>query len=340
MHSPYTKDEIMNHSVLMIPAIVSFISVSIIEAADSTNVEEREAMEIGGVVTTDLYGAADNLKDATFEIGTVELGANVNLSKSFVASVVVKAEGNLHNLFIDKAVGQYHLNDGPLTYLFGVYTQNHGLLTTHLISDPSIVANEDFDGAVEINNPALSLNLELKKFSLGAALTVLNFEIDSITKSNNYAGLLNFDVPFMDESLFRLSSILSQEFVDVDLAAEIIFSGLSADLEVYSRFSYESDDQSLSGYFAGLAYSFANDHLEIAARYDGTSTDFFNELDHRIGAGFTVNIIDGIFIATEYSYTRTSDGEHSQELAFEVGFENTLKLPGFQRKTLTQNRSN
>ncbi len=326
--------------MVLIPVIFALICVSEVIAADSTNVEDREAMEIGGVVTTDLYGPAENLKDATFEIGTVELGANVNISRNFVASVVVKAEGNLHDLFIDKAVGQYHLNDGPLTCLFGVYTQNHGLLTTHLISDPSIVAEDDFDGVVELNNPAISLNIDLKKFSLGAAFTILNFEIDSITKSNNYSGLLNFDVPFMDESLFRLSSVLSQKFIDVDLATEIILSGISADLELYSRFPYDKDDQSLSGYFAGLAYSLAGDHLEIAARYDGTSTDFFKELNHRIGAGFTVNIIDGIFIATEYSYTRTSNGEHSQELAFEVGFENTLKLPGFQRKTLTQNRGN
>lgn len=328
----------MNRSLISIPMIIALICVSMIEAADSTNVEEREAMEIGGVVTTDLYGPAENLKDATFEIGLVELGANVNLSKNFIASVVVKAKGNLHDLFIYKAVGQYHLNDGPLTCLFGVYTQNHGLLTTHLISDPSIVVDDKFKGVVELDNPALSLNMDLKKFSFGAAFTVLNFEIDSITKSNNYAGLLNFDVPFMDESLFRLSSVFSQEFIDADLAAEIIFSGISADLEIFSRFSYDKEDLSLSGYFAGLAYSFADDHLEIAARYDGTSTDFFNNLDHRIAAGFTVNIIDGIFFATEYSYTKSSDGEHSQELAFEVGFENKLKLPGFQRKTLTQNR--
>jgi hypothetical protein len=329
----------MYHLLIAIPMIVVQFCISEINASDSTNIEEREAMEVGGVVTVDLYGPADDLKNSTLEIGTVELGANVNLSKNFTASVVVKAEGNLHDLYIDKAVGQYHLKDGPFTWLFGLYTQNHGLLSTHLISDPSLVAEEEFEGVVELNNPALSLNIDFDKFSLGAAFTVLNFEVDSLTKTNDYSGLLNVDIPFMNESLLRLSSLLSQDFIDIDLAAGIIFSGISADIELFCRFPYDSEEKSLSGYLAGLAYSFPGDHLELAIRYDGSSTDFFNDLTHRIGAGFTVNIIDGIFIAAEYGYLQPSEGDGFHELGVEVGFENTLKLPGFQRKTLTQSSS-
>jgi hypothetical protein len=59
-------------------------------------------------------------------------------------------------------------------------------------------------------------------------------------------------------------------------------------------------------------------------------------MDMRMGGGVNIMIKDGIFCALEFAQRRPFEGDAVNEIAFEVGLEQTIQLPGFQRKTLTR----
>ena len=66
--------------------------------------EDKEAMELGGVVTLDAAMDPQDVQATGMEIGDVELSAVVNLSNGLVAAITIKADNNLQNLFVDAAI--------------------------------------------------------------------------------------------------------------------------------------------------------------------------------------------------------------------------------------------
>lgn len=137
----------------------------------------------------------------------------------------------------------------------------------------------------------------------------------------------------MEESLARLSLAFRENIFNLSLGTGLVFGPAMIDLEVHSELISDDDDMMTSGYYTGLAVG-VNDHVELAVRYDGFSIDSFSDLEHRIGVGTTLSLKHGIYCALEYSYDKPYEEDGINEIALQVGLESTLKLPGFQRKTL------
>jgi hypothetical protein len=294
------------------------------QPADTVKAEEKEAMEIGGFVTVDFGGETGRLKQAAFNMGTVELGANVNIKENLKASITLLSENDMSLIGVDQAMATVDL-PGCKTY-FGLHVFNHGLLSTHLISDPLILDR------VELSAPGGTVTCSVNKSTFGLGMTILR--VDTI--SSQYTAVANWDYAVKEESVLRLSALVSNKTTDADLALIMPVGPVSLDGEVYTQLTVQEGGTRASGYMAGIAYGI-NDKLEIAIRNDGISANTFKNMETRIGIGATVNITDEIFCAVEYGHFMPSAGDAVGEIALQVGLESTLKLPGFQRKTLTRN---
>jgi hypothetical protein len=315
---------------------------------DTTIVVEKEAMEIGGLVTVDAAGDPTYKSSASVQVGQVALSANVNIAEGITASITVLAEENMSALSIDQAVVQVAPGEKPFVFLFGQQAFNFGLLTTRLISDPMLIDN------VETQGPGLAANFEWGIFTPGAGITYthtneetartyrINFTdstivaTDSITKpeSDLFTGVINCDITLPNESVARFAARFSGDIIDLTLGTGFSAGPLTFDVELYSQVLTDEDDLT-GGYYAGASWSF-NDLVQAAVRYDGLSENSFNEIIHRIGFGTTISFKHGIFCAAEYSIDDMGSRTPHQEIALQVGLESTIKLPGFQRKTLTR----
>ncbi len=290
--------------------------------------EAPEAMEIGGVVTVDYGGDPQALDEATLEMGTVELGANVNVSDRITASLTLLAEGDMAAIAIDQAMASYESDDIPYSIYFGLHAFNHGLMNTHLISDPLLL------DAVEMVHPGLTAVYTKGASSFGAAFTIIAKDYGDSTAA--HIGILNYDHNFGEESMARLSLNVSEEMAGAGAAAALALSALSIDAEAYTQIMVPDTHTKASGYLLGIAYGL-KDNVEIALRHDGFSEDSFKDMTLRFGAGLTYNITEEIFAAVEYGFLGPSQGKGTHEVALQVGIESNIKLPGFQRKTLTRN---
>lgn len=303
-------------------------------AEDNDSVEVKKAMDIGGLVTLDIYDPVKEMDHPSFEIGSVYLGANLTLSPSVKASVVIAAEGNLEKLWVDQAIGVLAPEGSAWSFSAGQQTLKHGLLTTRLICDPMILDD------VELITPAMTADYTVDGFTCGAALTAIpslkpDFP-DSLGKLD-WSSVLSLDY-YNEESVIqtaRVSSLLTDRKQDLDLALTAAFKSFMLDLEVYSVLNYNQQELA-SGYFAGLSWQ-AAEKLSVAARYDALSSDQFKDADTRICFGAKYDIRDGIFCAVEFERTWLFTGEKEDEINFQLGLENTIKLPGFHRETLTNN---
>ncbi len=308
--------------------------------------EEKEAMKIGGIVTVDLGADPTEMKDVAMEVGKVELSANVNIATSLVASITLVAEGNLSAIRIDGAVAEFAPENKPFSILFGQHGYNHGLLSTHLISDPALL------DIVETAAPGLTVNFAAGSFSPGIAVLFLHEDEESSTEYvlvdstieavtvveseevNLFAGVINLDLSFLEESVARLSCKVHGDVFDLSVGTGIVVGPAAIDAEIFTELT-DGDDAKASGYYAGFAYGITDD-IEAAFRYDGLSEDSFGDIEHRIGVGATFGFKYGIFCAFEYGYAGLGTDEGEQEIALQLGLESALKLPGFHRKTLTR----
>jgi hypothetical protein len=311
--------------------------------------EEKEVMEIGGLVTVDASADLSDIKNTVAEIGAVELSANVNVAEGVVASITLLAESNLSELSIDQALVEIAPENKPFSLIFGQQSYNFGFISTRLISDPSLV------DAVETSGPGLAVNLSAGILSPGLAVTyshnptetekvyTINFsdstvqenEITIAEETNYFKGIVNLDLSILEESTIRIASRFDKSHLGLNAASEIILSKAAIDAEFYSEL-LDDIDPLAGGWYFGLAYDFS-DNFNAGIRYDGYSEDSFTAICHGIGAGATISFKHGIFCALEYHLDDISSGEVVQELALQVGLESTIKLPGFQRKTLTRN---
>lgn len=317
-------------------------------AFGQTPTEEKEAMEIGGVVTLDYGSPVDNFDDQSLEIGTVELSAVVNVNPRIKGFITLLAESNLSEISINQAVGDLTFESIPLEVLFGQQTFNLGLMTTHLISSPlgyDLVGptQPGITGLFALKTVTLGLGvLMLETASTAAPQYVVTTANDTVAleagegeKSRSIGGVINFDYAFLDGSLVRLSSIVSPNNIDLDLACGVGLGNLTIDAEIYSKLAVPRDQTMAGSYSIGLAYDIT-DKINVAIRHDGFSEDQFNDLTMRVGVGTSVKVLGDCFVAFEYGYEAPDDGDAISTIALQVGLESTLKLPGFQRKTLTR----
>lgn len=284
--------------------------------------EQSEAMEIGGAFTLDLASNIDNIDEASFNMGTVELSANVNVAKDIIGSITLLAEENMELICIDGAFASYSSSNNAFSAFGGLHLFNYGLLETHLISDPTML---DF---VETVGPGISVIYSSNNFSYGLGLVIFSSD-DTLSPMAIHTGILNLDYSFSEEELFRLSTKLSKNSIDIDLGISKHVFGACFDIEAFSI--NKKNNNKTSGLSFGTSYPL-KDNLELAFRVDGISSGLFNNLDTYLGLGFTFNITDEIFTAFEFG--NSSEGN---SIAIQFGLESSLKLPGFRRKTLTNN---
>lgn len=316
--------------------------------SDSCTVEEKEAMAIGGLVTVDASSDPTDINAAAAQVGQVALSANVNVAEGVTASITVLAEGNMSALSIDQAVVEVAPEGKPFVFLFGQQAFNFGLLSTRLISDPSIL------DAVSTSGPGLAASVSHGAFTPGLGISYfhgdeekttlykINFAdstvaaADSVTEpaSDLFTGIVNCDIALPNESTVRMAARFSGDIVDISLGAGFVLGPVMLDAEIYSE-AADDDDAKKGGYYAGAAWTI-NDRMETAFRYDGFSEDSFDDIVHRLGIGATLSFKHGIFCAFEYSVDDVGSDEPQQLVALQVGLESTIKLPGFQRKTLTR----
>jgi hypothetical protein len=265
------------------------------------------------------------------------MGANVNISDDIIATILIKAEEDLAALWIDQAFVSY--KPAPsLELLFGQHVFKHGLLSTRMISYPLYISDDDeVFYTVQMIKPGLTGSYTIGAFTPSLCFAALHNDEDTSAgiKAWDPAGVLGVDFAPNDESLVRLASLMYARAVDVDLAADLVFGSFTIDAEGYARFTADEFVTDQSGVSAGLAWSFLDRYL-AAARYDGVSTtSTFKDLSMRVGLGLSVDIKDGIYAAAEFGHVMPSVGKAYQQVMVELGLEQTIKLPGFQRKTLS-----
>jgi len=361
--TPYRRSHVMSmKSVVLavgVAASLGFAQADTAAISDSTAVdakkpacelEEKELMELGGAVRVDLTvdpSSKAAARQAKVSIGEVNLSASVNIAPPVRAGIAIYAADNLSELSIDEALVEWNLDPKPITLTFGQQYHSHGLLSTHLISDPLML---DF---VQYAAPGIAACFSAGSFTPGIAVafthtsaethdeyrlqadsTVVKTEVVDAAETNYFAGIAHLDVSFMENSTARLSCRWLGPNVDVALGTGLVLGHVTLDVEGAIE-ALADDDLRQSGYYLGVAWGI-NDNLEIAARYDGLSEDSFKDLTHRIGLGATVDIKWGVYVSVEGSYAYESITKTgTPEIALEMGLEQTVKLPGFRRKTLT-----
>jgi hypothetical protein len=320
-------------SIIMKSAVLALAAASAwcFAGEDPEAKEEKPAVELGGYVTVDYGTDLTSDADPSFGIGEVDLSANVNISPEVVASITLMTYNRLDSLWIDQAMVAWTPSLLPVEFLFGQQTMNHGLLTTRLISDPLLLDD------VELVQPSVILNGAMDMFTAGFGFTILS-ELDELNfdTTYRYSGVVNIDANLPNESLIRLSSLANGAIMDVDLAGTINFWKCAFDFEAMAT-KAEQDSVRASGVYAGLLYDIT-DRFSVALRGDGVSfsDENFKDIDMRVAGGVTIKIKDGIFCAAEVARRLPSAGGGVNEIAVEVGLEQTIQLPGFQRKTLTR----
>ncbi len=312
-----------------------------------TSIEpEHSVMELGGVVTIDYGGDMSEMKDIEAKVGTVELSANVSVAPNILASITLLSGGDLSSIVIDAAIVEWKLQNTPAVILFGQQNLGHGLMSTHLISDPLVKGV-----APGFGGPSISLNIDhgliapfagLGMFP-GGSSTQHTVTVDSIgttevtetetSAKGHYRGLLGFNLTPTDIFTLRTSISLGTEYQDAVLGGELSIGIVVVDLEGYYQFSEGAEAN--SGVYTGAAVN-VSDMVAIATRYDMATENQFEDVTSRIGTGVTISFDHGIFCAAEYGYLIPSEGDAVNEIGLQIGLKSSLKLPGFRRKTLKQ----
>jgi len=91
-----------------------------------------------------------------------------------------------------------------------------------------------------------------------------------------------------------------------------------------------------STYCAGASYA-VTENFSVAMRNDGISEKQFTHMTMLYTAGCVYKLFGDCYIAFEYDYQKPPLSAATNAIAVEFGLQSTLKLPGFQRKSLTQN---
>jgi hypothetical protein len=295
----------------------------------------NERLQLGGLVSLDHTSGLDATRNPDLSLSQVALGANVTLSKEVLASVLLKAEGDLGAIFFDQAMASLHPEGSAWTLLFGQQTLNHGLLSTRLISDPEILP------AVELSLPGATASYAWNAFTAGTGIAVLETRLDDAAPdadaglSKDYALIPNLD--FSRGSLtLRASGAFSRRRTDADAAFSLALGPVTVDAEGFSELPVWDTRTGNSGYYLGAEYAL-NPSLSLSVRHDGVASDQFSGWRvFRYGAGATLTLKHDLFAACEYGFRDERGAGIDNRIALQIGLKSTLELPGFQRKTLTQ----
>lgn len=298
-----------------------------LRANGDTPKEEKEAMELGGLLTLD---GANNFKDwesTEADLSRVELSSIVHVDENLEGSITLMSATKPDSLVLYQAVGQWTLPKGKV--IFGRQAFNASLLTTRMVSLPLMF---DFG---EVRNAGVTVLTDHDAMTFGFGLTSLVTGPDSASSSDPNA-ILNFD--FAPEgSLSRLAVQASRKRQAVDAAVNLTIGSLNADVEGMWRWKDE-DGIAKGGFALGLSYSLTK-MVSLAARFDGMYNEQIEPgatedgLNHKYVAGcITVSPIDHVFGAAEFGWDEIDGAVFDLQL----GLQSTLKLPGFQHKSLTK----
>lgn len=305
---------------------IIFLGLSFLFASE----DETEALEVGGTITVD-YVRAEG--ESNLGIGTVELAANVNVAPNVVASITLLSEEDLDLISIDAALVEWQIKNSPVSIIFGQQDFGHGLVTTRLINDPSII-----DIGAELIGPGLIVNSEFGLFAPTLGVSYMKPEVEEAeseeldTTAAYYVGIVGYNLNLSEEIVFRNTFSISEEMVDVTAGGSVGFMEVTFDVEGYLDLTH--GDKGNTGYYVGANYAI-NDYLELATRYDEISVDAFENSDKRVTVGPVVSFEHGIFIAAEYARILPNGEDAVDEFSIQMGLESSVKLPGFNRKTLT-----
>jgi hypothetical protein len=300
------------------------------DTAETTLAGERleERLQLGGLVSLDHTSGLNAADNPDLSLSQVALGANVTLSKEVLASVLLMAEGDMGAIFFDQAMASLHPEGSPWTLLFGQQTLNHGLLSTRLISDPEILP------AVELSLPGVTAAYAWNASTAGVGIAVLQTDIDGYV-SKDYALVPNLDWTH-GPLMVRASGIASRYRTDADAALSLTLGPVQLDAEGFADLEVMDALTRNSGYYLGAEYA-VNPLVSLAVRHDGLAVDGFSGWQaFRYGAGLTLNLKHDLFAACEYGYREERGAAGDNRIALQIGLKSALELPGFQRKTLTQ----
>jgi hypothetical protein len=319
---------IVKAALAAVPAFIAPVGAADSAACTTVVEHEKPAMELGGFLTTDFQSPLDRVSGSTLSIGEVDLGAKVNISDEVVASVVVKSWNKLDSLWIDQALASFKPSGIPVEFIFGQQTLSFGLVTTRLISFP-LIYND-----VDLRRPSLVVNGSKGIFTVGLGLTYLERTFGPETeKERLYDAVITVDAALPNESNARLSSRINKDEAQMDIAGTANAGRITLDVECLASLMSKSDSIKPSGFYAGLLWNIT-EKMGLAVRFDGCSGNEFKEMNDRIGGGFSCKIKDGIYGACELSRSFPNEGAPSNQIAFELGLQQKIELPGFQRKTL------
>ncbi len=170
--------------------------------------------------------------------------------------------------------------------------------------------------------------------ALGLGATVRQYdwmgEAGNSISSNDYTGILSLDWICCGAGFFRLSSAIATRQTDVDAAFNFLIKRFIIDTEGFIRNITPDGAEQEQGAYCGLDYML-NEIVSIAAR-----ADYLNRVK-RAACGVKLSLSNDLFVAVEAGRNMPVVGEAYNELFLQFGLESTLKLPGFQRRTLTRN---
>jgi len=310
--------------------------------------EECEAMDIGGLVTLDYGAPINNFKNQALQIGRIELRAVVNVNQNVKGFITLLSEGDLHKIRIYQAAADLTLQKPSLEFIAGQQIFNHGLMTTRLINYPLgyglVLPNQPgVTGVYTLGNAKVSLaGLMVENASEPKPQSILSTRGDTVWLPGATADTSRFlgcvagaDYSFANGSNTHVSMLVSHDKIDLDVACALIVRNLTLDGEIYSQLKMSENGAKAATYCAGASYALS-DAFSLAFRNDGLSEDRFKDFTMLYAGGCVYKIFGDCYIAFEYDYQKPSMGEAINSIALEFGLQSTLKLPGFQRKSLTQ----
>jgi hypothetical protein len=148
-----------------------------------------------------------------------------------------------------------------------------------------------------------------------------------------YVAVVTVDAQLPHESTLRLSSRIDKKGAGIDVAGTVNGGAFTIDAEYLATVKPDSEPSRPSGFYAGIQWN-PSTSLSLAVRCDGRSERDFKDFENRFAAGFSYKIKDGIYGAFEIGRRFPHTGAPSNELAIELGLQQKIELPGFQRKTL------
>jgi hypothetical protein len=280
------------------------------------------------LLTVDGANKFKDWENTPAQLGSVELSANVHVDSNMEGSITLLSEAEPGKsepgtIVVDQAVGQWTLSQGQI--VFGQQSFNFGLLSTRTISDPLILDLGDFSRAGVTG----LLNRGSMTYGLGLTSVETLSNDSGATPTSDPCLVLNAD--FAPEGqMMRLAIQASRARQAIDGAINFSQADFFLDLEALWRWKDE-DDIAKGGFSAGIAWQFSP-IFQPAIRWDAVGDEEDIMISQAFTAGITISPVEHIFGAGEVSWDQ--DGEAS--FAVQMGLQTTLKLPGFQRKTLTR----